>query len=217
MTGNRDLSKALTLLGGGASDPADLAESLARAPGLVALDGGADVALAAGHTPALTIGDMDSISGTALAALPPDSVIRVDEQDTTDFEKGLSRVSAPLILGVGFTGGRHDHMLAALSVLVRLRPPCVLLGGEDVIFAAPRRVMLDLAPGTRVSLFPLAPVTGRSRGLEWPIDGLTLSPVGRVGTSNRALGPVELSFDGPGPIVLLPRSCLDQAIAAVTA
>ena len=52
---------------------------------------------------------------------------------------------------------------------------------------------------------PLTPVTGRSQGLEWPIDGLDFAPGGRTGTSNRALGPVTLEIDGPDMLLILPR------------
>jgi thiamine pyrophosphokinase len=46
-------------------------------------------------------------------------VHHLPEQDTTDFEKCLYSVAAPLLLGVGFLGGRADHHLAAMNVLVR--------------------------------------------------------------------------------------------------
>ena len=67
--------------------------------------------------------------------------------------------------------------------------------------------------GTRLSLFPMAPVTGRSTGLRWPVDGIGLAPNGHVGTSNQALGgPVTLSFDGPGMLVILPLVALGQVV-----
>ncbi|MEP3550075.1 MAG: hypothetical protein ABJN09_00090, partial [Marinomonas sp.] len=61
------------------------------------------------------------------------------------------------------------------------------------------------AAGDVVSLMPLAPVQGRSVGLEWPIDGLDFAPGGRIGTSNRALGPVKLEISGPDMLLILPR------------
>ena len=85
-------------------------------------------------------------------------------------------------------------------------------------FAAPPRLALDLIAGEVLSLFPMARVTGRSTGLEWPIDDLDFAPDGRIGTSNRvAARRVELSFDAPGMLVILPRRRLDAAIRALLA
>jgi thiamine pyrophosphokinase len=78
----------------------------------------------------------------------------------------------------------------------------------------PPRLAIDLPPGTRVSLFPMAPVTGRSEGLRWPIAGIPFAPAGRIGTSNEATGPVRLAMDGPGMIAVLPARALDALLAA---
>lgn len=208
----------VTLVGGGRAGAEDLRAALDLAPRLVAADSGAALALAAGHLPEAVIGDFDSITDADKARLPPYRLFHIAEQDSTDFEKALSRIAAPLVLAVGFLGARVDHQLAALNVLVRQAAPrCILIGEYEVIFHLPASVHLDLQPGDVVSLFPLAPVTGRSSGLEWPIDGLQLAPQGRVGTSNRALGPVSIDTDGPGLLALLPRARLHQAIDALTA
>lgn len=206
----------MTLLGGGAVVPDRLMAALSLAPRLVAADGGANMAALAGLVPEYVIGDYDSVTAEALASLPPERQIRIGDQDTTDFEKCLALVSAPFILGLGFTGPRADHALAAFGALVRLaHTPCILLGEEEVIFACPPRLTLDLPAGLRFSLFPLRPVTGTSTGLRWPIDGLTLEPDGRVGTSNETTGPVSLCLSGPGALALLPHAGLGAAIRAL--
>ncbi|MGB3317120.1 MAG: thiamine diphosphokinase [Albidovulum sp.] len=208
--------KPVTLLGAGQSTSYCLKEALTHAPFLVAADGGANMAIAAGYTPEAVIGDFDSITADTRAAIPPERLFHISEQDTTDFEKCLSRIEAPLILGVGFAGGRLDHVLAVWTVLARYPAQrCLILGEEDVVFLAPQRLNLDLAEGTRVSLFPMGPVRGRSDGLFWPIDGIGFAPDGRIGTSNRATGPVTLDFDAARMLVLLPRSCLEASIAAL--
>jgi thiamine pyrophosphokinase len=86
----------------------------------------------------------------------------------------------------------------------------VLLGGEDLCFLCPPELELDLAPGTRVSLYPLGPARGLvSEGLRWPVAGLELSPEGRIGTSNLALGgPMRIGFDSPRVLVILPEALL---------
>lgn len=206
----------VTLLGGAPIETNDLAEALALAPTLVAADGGADQALAAGHVPDAVIGDMDSLSPEARAQLAPETLLEIAEQDTTDFEKALCSMDAPLVLAVGFTGARTDHELATFSQLVRSPAGHVIvLGHEDIVFHAPPALVLDVPPGTRVSLFPMRPVTGTSEGLRWPIEGLYFAPDTRIGTSNIAAGPVHLAFDGPGMLVILPRAMLTRAVRAL--
>lgn len=204
----------ITLLAGGPVSRQDFRAALRLAPTLVAADGGADRALALGQEPVAVIGDMDSISAAARARLGP-AVHEVAEQDSTDFDKALRHIEAPFVLVLGCLGGRVDHELAVLSVLVR-RPdiPCLLIGREDVIFAAPPKLEIAMQAGDRFSLFPMAVVTGRSTGLHWPIDGLRFAPDGRGGTSNVATGPVRLEMHAPGMLVIVPRPRLREALAA---
>lgn len=208
----------VTLVGGGPVSTRDLRLSLRRAPGLAAADSGADRLLAAGLMPEAVIGDLDSLSPAGRARIPPDRLHLIPEQATTDFDKALRSIEAPFVLALGFTGARIDHGLAVLNTLVRLRTrPCILVGPKDVTLAAPPgRLRLQMTPGETLSLFPFAAVTGRSTGLEWPIDGLDFAPDGFIGTSNRVSAPeVTLEFDAPGMVVILPRRRLDAAIRAI--
>ncbi|WP_372885279.1 thiamine diphosphokinase [Shimia sp.] len=196
----------------------DLDACLTLAPRLVAADGGAAHCLARGILPEAVIGDMDSCPDAVLQGIPPGRVHAIAEQDSTDFDKALRNIDAPLVLGLGFTGARIDHELACYNALLRHADrPCLLLGGSDLVFLAPPAIELPLAPGTRVSLFPLARLGGRSRGLRWPIEGLSFDPAGRVGTSNAAEGPLGLEFPEPGMLVILPRQCLGVAVRALLA
>jgi thiamine pyrophosphokinase len=194
----------------------ELAAALALAPEAVAADGGGDVPLPGGRAFAAVIGDMDSIRDPDALRARGVPVHFLADQDTTDLEKCLLAVEAPLIVGLGFLHGRLDHQLAAMNALVRhARRPTLLLGGEDLCFLCPPELALDLEPGCRVSLFPMAPVRGRvSVGLRWPVAGLAFSPDGRIGTSNAALGgPLRLGFDRPAMLVVLPARHL-AAVAA---
>lgn len=207
--------RGVTVIGGGATGQADLDAALLAAPTLVAADGGADRALQLGHAPDWVIGDLDSISPAARGAIADDRVVHVLEQDSTDFAKCLTRIAAPFVLAVGFTGHRLDHTLAALTTMANTaKPVVVLLASEDVVFLAPPRVTLPLMPGTRVSLYPLGPAHGVSSGLEWPIEGIQFAPGGRVGTSNMASGPVTLRIEGK-MLVMLPRDALGTVLTAL--
>ena len=210
-------SEGITLVGAGHPNHGDIKESLKSAPYLVAADGGANYCVDAGFVPSAVIGDLDSLDTNLGDDLSESKLIRVDEQETTDFEKCLTRIDAPFILATGFTDGRIDHTLAVWSVLARrIGPPTLVLGRNDVVFATGSALHITLPLGSRLSLFPLFPMMGRSEGLEWPIDGLTLSPTGRIGTSNRVTGPVRLEFDAPGCLVITPREALAPALAALT-
>lgn len=209
---------SVTLLGASPA-PFDLLDQALRiAPNLVAADGGADAARAHGSIPKAIIGDMDSIGNLDSWQNSGIQIRRIAEQTTTDFEKCLRLVQAPVIIGVGLLGGRNDHALAAMSALVANPDRAILLlDVDEVMFHCPTDLRIDLPPGTRVSLFPLRPVTGlRSEGLNWSVDGLSMAPGGRVGTSNLSTGgQVRLAFDGPGVLVILPRTTLRAAITAL--
>ena len=209
-------SEGVTLVGAGHPNHSDIKESLKSAPCLVAADGGANYCVDAGLVPSAVIGDLDSLDTSLNDDLSESKLIRIAEQETTDFEKCLTRIDAPFILATGFTEGRIDHTLAVWSVLARrIGPPTLVLGRSDVVFAAGQTIEIDLLPGSRLSLFPLSTVTGRSVGLEWPINDLTLSPMGRIATSNRVTGSVRLEFDAPGCLVITPREALTPALAAI--
>lgn len=207
----------VTLLGGAPVTDAILRESLALGPRLVAADGAARRALEAGVMPRAVVGDMDSLDDETRARIPDDRIWRVAEQDSTDFDKALRHIAAPLVLAVGFTGQRLDHELAVYNSLVRHPDRAVIvIGEEDICCHCPPRLTLTLNPGTRVSLFPMKAATVDATGLKWPLDGLALAPWGRVGTSNESTGArVTLVTDGAGLLVIVPRTALTRLIQAL--
>lgn len=212
--------KDSVILMGGAPVVADIFNKARdRAEIFVAADGGGDALLAFGVIPDAVIGDMDSLSDAARAAIPADRLHMVAEQDTTDFDKALRAIDAPLIYALGFTGARLDHELAALNVLARFgHTPVVLVGAEDVTVHLPARLALRLPPGMRISLFPLDNVTVGMAGLRWSFDALTLHPMRKIGTSNEVASPeVILTSDGPGCLLIVPRAAMDAVVAGLRA
>lgn len=207
----------VVLVGGGACHLPALKAAI-RGRTVVAADSGAEAVLAVGRVPDAVIGDMDSLRAEARAQLPVEVLHEIPEQDSTDFDKGLRSIAAPLVLGYGFLGKRLDHQLAAMTVLVRRAAQrCVLVGAEDVVCLCPPALALDLAAAERVSLYPMGPVRGRSTGLRWPIDGLDFAPGVRGGTSNEAQGPVTLAMEAPLMLLILPVTCLDALLAGLDA
>lgn len=207
----------ITLVGGGHVSSDDLQKSLTLAPACVAADGGAALAISAGVDLAAVIGDFDSIDPDILKQVPRKRQYHISEQDSTDFEKALLRIDAPLILGVGFCGGRVDHQLAAFNSLVKFaHQPCVLLAEDELIFVAPAQISLPTVAGDIVSLFPFAQLSGSSTGLQWPIDDLIFAPGYQSGTSNCATGPININMHGPGMLMIVPKRFIQQVVQQLT-
>lgn len=210
----------VTLIGGGPVDGAAVSRAIRVAPDLVAADGGADAAFDLGHEPLAAIGDMDSISPESRARLGDSRLFEIPEQDSVDFDKCVRSVSAPLIVAVGFLGGRADHQLAVFNALAR-RPGkrVVLLGADELAFLSPLEIGLSLpGAGTLVSVFPMRRVTAWSEGLFWELGGLVMEPGGRIGTSNKSLsGFARLRFDSPGALVFLPAGCFEGVVESLLA
>ena len=209
-------SEPVLLIGGGEVYPEQLRRAHALCDLVVAADKGADHALAQDILPDAVIGDFDSVSNRARAATPEARLHIIAEQNSTDFDKCLRNIVAPLVIGVGFGGARVDHELAAFNTLVR-RPDrrCLLLGRDTLTFLSPPSLALPLAAGTAVSFFPLGAVEGVSDGLRWPIGGLSFTPDGQIGTSNEALGEVSFSFTAPKMLTLLPASTFEATVTAL--
>jgi thiamine pyrophosphokinase len=211
-------AQPVTLIGGGPVGAEALAAALAIAPDVVAADGGADVALPPGYVLRAVIGDMDSLRDPDGLRARGVALHRIAEQDSTDLEKCLRLVAAPLMVGLGFLGGRLDHELAALNAVVRHPdPPVILLGAVDLCFRCPEAFAIDLPAGTRLSLFPMAALAGTvSEGLRWSVEGLEMAPAAQVGTSNETTGGgVRLGFDPARMLVILPAEHLPQVAAVL--
>ena len=202
-------NEEILLVGGGPLDDSDMIRTWSGP--LIAADGGAAHCLDMGRSPDSVIGDMDSLGEDARAQLVSSKLLRIPEQDSTDFDKCLRNMDAPLVLGVGFLGGRIDHQLAAMTTLARhAAQPVILIGIEDVLCLLPPRIEMFLTPGTRLSLFPMMPLNASSTGLRWPLNGIGFSPTGTIGTSNEVTKPGEvmINADAPHMLLILPRACL---------
>jgi len=215
MTERIPFRSGVTLVGGGPFSARSLRAAMALAPHPVAADGGADALAAHGVVPEVVIGDMDSLRGPL-----PDTVRLhpVTEQDSTDFGKCLAHTAAPFYIGLGLLGGRLDHTLAALSIMLEYSGQrIVLLGEEDVAFIAPADWSARVEPGTRVSFFPLRPCRGvASSGLRWSVTGLEMAAGGQIGTSNEATDAlISARFEPPVAVTILPARYLETVVASL--
>jgi thiamine pyrophosphokinase len=182
----------------------------------VAADSGADHLRVAGIIPKAVIGDFDSLSSQSRKAFAP-QLVHITEQDTTDLEKTLARVSAPVLVGAGFLGGRLDHSFASLNALARYADvPLILLSDDECCFRGPNNPWVITLPiGTDFAILPMSDVVATTDGLTWDMDQMALSPVGRVSSSNTtAVTTVRIHLDGAA-IVTLPLAHLAAAIDVV--
>ncbi len=204
------------VLGGGDFCADQLRPFVAKGYPLVAADGAADAAQALGLKIEAVIGDLDSVQD-ADAFGDDVQIIEITDQETTDFEKCLYTIDAPLFICFGMLGKRVDHTLAAFHTIARhgsgnfgAKKHIVLMDDVDITLGVVGDFELVLPVGTRFSIYPLQPVTfGRSSGLKYPLDGLTLDVGKRIGTSNAVSEPmVEIVLNGKHDVpylVILPK------------
>lgn len=170
-------------------DPATTVARWVRTGDLViAADGGAGHAIAAGLVPDHIIGDMDSLSESRQADLADRGVSfhrSPVEKDETDLELALiwaaERTEVREIIVLGAFGGRPDQALANLLLLAlpALRGRQVLMVDGDWavrLLNGGERLVLDGQRGERLSLIPLGgdAVGVRTAGLQFPLNDETL-------------------------------------------
>jgi thiamine pyrophosphokinase len=180
----------LLLIGGEGPARRVVEPLLAGKPRIIAADAGFDLARALGLEPELLVGDLDSVQDSPeLQAFPPERVRRFPaEKDETDTELGLRvfrelGVERVVLLGGG--GGSLEHLVGILALFERELVPAAWYTAREHIQAVDGSLILRGCRGLSLSLFPLADsVRGmRSKGLKWPLDGLSWRR-GDAGVSN---------------------------------
>jgi thiamine pyrophosphokinase len=183
---------------------------------VVAADGGGEHAATLGLTIDLIVGDLDSIEPDALRSAQDGgaAVERHDtDKDATDLElaldaavaRGAQRVT---VLGVG--GGRADHHLANVLLLTSAKYGAVEIDAwvdGSLVVVVHRSRVIEVGEGAIVTLLPVGgPAVGvRATGLQWPLQGDTLTPGTSRGVSNVALMPIiEVEVDSGTLLVIAP-------------
>jgi thiamine pyrophosphokinase len=173
---------------------------------VIAADGGALRAASLGLTPAVVVGDLDSLDPAELVRLEAAGIpierttVDKDESDAelavlAAIARGAGRIT---VLGA-FGGPRLDHALANVWLLshpaLRARDACLLDARVRIRLldatAGPARATLIGRTGDTVTLLPFA---GRAEGittsaLRYPLEGETLEPGPARGLSNVRLAP----------------------------
>ena len=203
---NLTFNTPVLLIGGAGVDEACLNSEVFSLWPIVAADGGANALREINIVPTAVIGDLDSLTDLEYWRANT-RVVEISEQDTTDFEKCLYSVRAPLVVAMGFTGRRFDHTLVSLHLLQRYAPSVklILLTERDVCFAICGNLKMQLPVGSRFSLYPLSRTSfTRSVGLEYPLDGLVMEQGHLIGTSNRVTeASLSIEADSSGVYAII--------------
>ena len=157
---------------------------------IVCADGGANRIVAMDIHPDLIIGDLDSVTQNTLNTLSEVAIIRKPDQDSTDLQKALEFVEhrgAHTVVIFGATGGRSDHFLGNISLLLLFnkRLSIEIIDERCTIRLVDTYLTLTGTPGQIVSLVPFSGAAAgiTTTGLKYPLRNETLSQSTR-GISN---------------------------------
>jgi thiamine pyrophosphokinase len=174
---------------GGVSLPISLLAKWAKSATFVAAaDRGADALLAAGVTPNVVIGDLDSLH--ADRRIFPD--VREDlSQNSTDCDKLLAALASEGWTSVtlaNVTGGLPDHELAILHSAAKSGISCRLVYRLGLGYVLVGPVQGSVPALGRVSLLPLTPCAGVTiAGVRWALRDARLDPMGATSISNESI------------------------------
>jgi thiamine pyrophosphokinase len=180
----------LLLIGGEGPARTVLEGLLAREPRIIAADSGFDLARSLGLEPELLIGDLDSVADSPeLRAFPEDRIRRYPaDKDETDTEIGLRlfrELGIDRVVLAGGGGGSLEHLVGILALFERDKRPAAWYTAREHVQAVEGELVLEGCRGQSLSLFPLGGGARglSSRGLKWPLDGLSWAR-GDAGVSN---------------------------------
>lgn len=176
--------KALIIANGRVLAMGQLTARLQRADFLICADGGLRVAHRVGVPPDVVIGDFDSAPpsllrwarshGARLVRHPA----RKDKSDTELALDAAATRGATEVAFLGVLGGRVDHTLANVALLVQAEARGVratIVDGDQELLLARRATVVPGRRGDVVSLIPMTPtVTGITlTGFRYPLKNAT--------------------------------------------
>lgn len=187
--------RAIIFANGEFPDPSSARDLLRPGDLIIAADGGTRHALAAGVTPDVVIGDLDSLSSEERARVEATGsrIIRFSpRKDETDLELALQHAAsagATEIIVLAALGGRLDQTVANLLLLALPEINGIdvrVVEGAQTAFLIQNETFIQGQPGDTVSLIPLGgdAVGVTAEGLEWPLQEDTLRFGPARGVSN---------------------------------
>jgi thiamine pyrophosphokinase len=183
------------VVAGGRRLPQVVPAEVSAASVVVAADSGLDLARELGLAVDVVVGDLDSVSTTALT-WARDSGIAVEasppDKDQTDLELAICRAvgdGIERLVVLGGAGGRLDHLLANVAVLCGPLTKGIETEawiGTARLLVVRDRVAIDDAVGSVASLLAWhGDASGVTTiGMRWPLRGAVLRSGSALGTSN---------------------------------
>lgn len=158
--------------------------------------------------PDAVIGDMDSISEKRRKEYS-DIMVRESEQETNDQTKAFTYIlkrwpDVSFIHIIGATGGRTDHTIGNVSLLMEYARTYDLdaigisvdmISDTETIFAVTDTIEFQCGQGRRISIFsPDNSLKIRSQGLVWPTDGVIFDNWWKASLNRASEDTVRLEF-----------------------
>ena len=215
--------RAAVFLNGSPDPPRLLRRVAGRADLVVAADGGALHALAAGVVPDLVVGDMESLGeeGTRRAVERGASLER--HPTRKDKMDGHLAVLAARERGAGeldllcATGGRPDAVFALPHLLlaaerIGMRATAVAGWGEMFVVENGSRTVGGRS-GESLSVFPVSGVAGGVdlEGFEYPLEGARIEAGDTIGFHNELLGEEARVAVKRGALFVIHQTGRDEA------
>lgn len=186
---------------GAIRDTGFLADQIIRSddPVIICTDGAAERMREIGRVPHMIVGDMDSIREETLSYFEGKGsrIVRCPERkDETDTQIALEcafEMAPERIRIFGALGGRIDHALANIALLVMCEERGIdakIVDEECELFVISDSCVIDSRKDETVSLLPLSTdVRGITLdGFEYPLTGATMAIGVPYGISNRLIG-----------------------------
>ncbi len=213
-----EFENELVIIGGGDINISLLQSLHKNGASIIAADGGANICNRAGIIPEAIIGDMDSLKNMA-SWQGKSRLLKICEQETTDFEKCLYSTKAPLTIALGISGSRFDHMLAALDIVAKYAAlrHIILVDEKNIALAIIGDFSFQLEKGEQLSIFPLGKIEfERSQGLLYPLDELKMELGKKISISNKTTGSsfsIEVKNGNKTPyLLIIDNDYLDDLI-----
>lgn len=184
---------------------------------IIAADGAANTLILNGLEPTVIIGDLDSVDPNLLSDR---THLRIDCQDSTDFEKSLNFIKeksmAPTII-MGISGGCIDHVLGNISIFSETK--FVAISGNIIFMPVNENRSFNVLINTKISIFGMPSCIISSKGLKWELDNEQISLSGKNSISNRAAAAiVELEIlSGQAMVFIYGKSSTLQEFASISA
>lgn len=176
----------------------------------VCADGGANTAKKLGIEPDIIIGDFDSVDEATLLAFSRSEKIKVDEQETTDFEKALDFLQKKHIKSVevwgAASGDRVDHTIGNLSSLTQFGRNLTIhfYTNHSLTYLLPFDFEKRFPVGKTISLIPMPKAEFvATKGLKWALNSETLELGIRIGTLNKVTDELVRIYYQSGNLLLM--------------